>query len=315
MNIFLHFLRIAFIFSAVAFVVSMFSFNNWAGELFVSFSMLHFLSTIVFVVLYSIFKKRQWMFLALGLMVLQGIFVYQSLHSGAKAQEPAEQASLGVFQYNVYYRNAHCSDIAAWLISHHQDHDILLLQEIQPYMMSDFKKLKAFYPYMVLVNGKNDFGQLFFSKKVIKHHTIHSVRNSGAKFMKAVVETDGGQEMTVFAIHTTAPTSSVAFHRRNQELRTLQAQLKDTAGTKIVIGDLNVTPFSDHFKNCIKEANLNFAVIEHGKNTWASFLPAWVRTTIDHCLVSADIQVVDRQIGPNLGSDHLPVMTRIAFKR
>jgi endonuclease/exonuclease/phosphatase (EEP) superfamily protein YafD len=34
---------------------------------------------------------------------------------------------------------------------------------------------------------------------------------------------------------------------------------------------------------------------------------------IDLALVSANVRVVERCAGPDLGSDHLPVLTRIAY--
>ena len=34
---------------------------------------------------------------------------------------------------------------------------------------------------------------------------------------------------------------------------------------------------------------------------------------IDHCLVSPDVRVVGRRVGPHIGSDHLPVIVELQF--
>ena len=40
---------------------------------------------------------------------------------------------------------------------------------------------------------------------------------------------------------------------------------------------------------------------------------ALVRIPIDHVLVSCDVGVHDREIGPDVGSDHLPVVVDLVF--
>jgi len=46
--------------------------------------------------------------------------------------------------------------------------------------------------------------------------------------------------------------------------------------------------------------------------SWPASLPAALRIPIDHCLVSPGIAVVGRQLGPQVGSHHLPVIVDLA---
>jgi endonuclease/exonuclease/phosphatase (EEP) superfamily protein YafD len=40
---------------------------------------------------------------------------------------------------------------------------------------------------------------------------------------------------------------------------------------------------------------------------------AVLRIPIDHCLVSPSVAIVDRRVGPPVGSDHLPVFVDFAI--
>jgi hypothetical protein len=70
----------------------------------------------------------------------------------------------------------------------------------------------------------------------------------------------------------------------------------------ILLGDLNVTPWSPHFRQLLQQTGL----------------PAQVpplRIPLDHCLVSPAFQVIERRVGPRLGSDHLPLIVTLATGR
>jgi len=40
-----------------------------------------------------------------------------------------------------------------------------------------------------------------------------------------------------------------------------------------------------------------------------------LRVPIDHCLVSSELAVVNHEVGPDLGSDHFPVLVTLACRR
>ena len=48
-------------------------------------------------------------------------------------------------------------------------------------------------------------------------------------------------------------------------------------------------------------------------SSWpAEYCPLGI--TIDHCLVSPDIEVKQRLVGPDVGSDHLPVIVDLLLE-
>ena len=83
---------------------------------------------------------------------------------------------------------------------------------------------------------------------------------------------------------------------------------------KILIGDLNTTPYSPYFSQLLKDSGLlNSMQGLRILGTWPADLPFFLRIPIDHLLVSKNIQVVKQEICPHVGSDHLPILTSISI--
>lgn len=84
-------------------------------------------------------------------------------------------------------------------------------------------------------------------------------------------------------------------------------------GRAIVVGDLNLTPWSPRFAALLDRAGLHDTA--RGRRlsaTWGSRLP-FVGLMIDHVLAGRAVAAVDSRVGPDLGSDHLPVVADLAM--
>ncbi len=82
----------------------------------------------------------------------------------------------------------------------------------------------------------------------------------------------------------------------------------------MVLGDFNTTPWNYYFQKFLKESGLRDSSQGFGPQpTWPNF-SRLLSIPIDHCLHSAEIVIVGRQIGPDVGSDHYPVIVDYALK-
>jgi endonuclease/exonuclease/phosphatase (EEP) superfamily protein YafD len=81
----------------------------------------------------------------------------------------------------------------------------------------------------------------------------------------------------------------------------------------IVAGDLNATPWSHGFRQLVRLRGLCDSAVGRGvQATWNAH--RWVpRIPIDHVVVSPEVRVMDRRVGPDVGSDHLPVEATLAI--
>jgi endonuclease/exonuclease/phosphatase (EEP) superfamily protein YafD len=85
-------------------------------------------------------------------------------------------------------------------------------------------------------------------------------------------------------------------------------------GARILAGDLNVTSWSPFFKDWLRESGLHDSRLGFGvQATWPTTSPLFL-IPLDHVLVSPDIQVMQRQVGADVGSDHRPVLIDFTFK-
>jgi len=102
---------------------------------------------------------------------------------------------------------------------------------------------------------------------------------------------------------------------RNDELNSLVAFSKAQQGPLIVAGDFNLTPWSEYFRRAIVDADMHDAALGFGlARSWpAQFAPVGMR--IDHCWLSPHWRSVAADIGPELGSDHLPLVADLQLLR
>ncbi len=126
-----------------------------------------------------------------------------------------------------------------------------------------------------------------------------------------------GAPLRLFGIHASQPTSSSGWSRNNGELHAVVTAVGPHPTRTIVVGDFNATPWSYAFLRFVANADLHDTRIGFGNHpTWpAGFLTNAsagladvLRIPIDHCLVSRDIGVVERRVGPYCGDPHLPVL-------
>ncbi|MFM8401577.1 MAG: endonuclease/exonuclease/phosphatase family protein, partial [Pirellula sp.] len=109
----------------------------------------------------------------------------------------------------------------------------------------------------------------------------------------------------LLGVHTASPNEHGRFRVRDQQLADIAKWVKQSDGESIVLGDMNITPWSDAFKELLSSTNLVDSRRYRGYfATWPCGLGI-VGIPIDHALVSPGLKILDRHCGfPTLDSDH-----------
>jgi endonuclease/exonuclease/phosphatase (EEP) superfamily protein YafD len=116
--------------------------------------------------------------------------------------------------------------------------------------------------------------------------------------------------VTVIGIHPLAPVNEVDATLRNDQLAWAADRARSRSGEAIIIGDFNATPWSHIFRTAFIDAGLFNALTGSGPEaTWRAG-SVW-QLPIDNAVHTDRLGVVSREVGPDLGSDHRPIIIEI----
>jgi endonuclease/exonuclease/phosphatase (EEP) superfamily protein YafD len=185
--------------------------------------------------------------------------------------------------------------------------DFMVLLEINQRWLAALQELRALYPYSRAALRDDNFGMALLSRMPFDHGEINHIGNAGVPSIVARFAING-QSLTVIGTHPLPPAGRSYAELRNLQLAALAHAVQSHERPVMVLGDLNITSWSPFFQDLLRAAGLRDSRIGFGiQPTWPTGLPHfWV--PIDHCLVSEEVVVHDRRIGPSVGSDHYPVV-------
>jgi len=119
----------------------------------------------------------------------------------------------------------------------------------------------------------------------------------------------------VTAVHLLWPLTPMAAGQRNRQMAALGAALAGCRGSCVTVGDFNVTRWSPHFQQLLRDSRMrDCARGLFVPQTWPSW-PVPLRIRIDQCLVNGGAEVAGVATGPDLGSDHLPTINDLRIAR
>ena len=187
------------------------------------------------------------------------------------------------------------------------DPDFLVLEEISEEWIEKLQNLRQSHPYNIIHTREDNFGIGLFSKHPLQEKGIVYIGNAFVPSVIATVEVQG-QMLTIFGTHPPPPGSPQSTAWRDDQLASIPEYLKAYPGPLLLLGDLNISPWSCHFPRLLEKTGLRDSAQGRGFSpTWPAGLPfLWI--PIDHCFYSTGIEIKERQVGPNVGSDHYPLI-------
>ncbi len=186
--------------------------------------------------------------------------------------------------------------------------DFMILVEVNQAWINNLQKMQTHYPFsIILPDREGRSGIALLSRIPLESGEVGHYGEAKLPTVVARFEIDG-QLLTVIGTHALAPWGPVRSEYRNQHLAALAQIVGSQKGSVVVLGDLNTTSWSPFFRDLLRKTGLRDSRKGFGlQPTWPTgFPPLWI--PIDHCLVSSRVVVHDRRIGPQVGSDHYPVV-------
>lgn len=129
----------------------------------------------------------------------------------------------------------------------------------------------------------------------------------------------GKAPLHLVVIHPDSPRTEARWQNKRRyfdEVDTVLDALKAENGDNILaIGDWNSAPWSARFQETLERNGLKTAYPDGWPQTTRFFFDYrlhWILgAPVDQFAVSRDLQVVDVSLGPNIGSDHLPLVVEL----
>jgi endonuclease/exonuclease/phosphatase (EEP) superfamily protein YafD len=229
----------------------------------------------------------------------------------APAQAAAEAQVLRAMLLNVHTELGDPERVKALIIA--VDPDLLVLQEINAAWMTDLVWLEDVYPHIITEPREDNFGIGFYTKIPLMEGQVTFIGEAEVPSVVATLRIPQS-DLRVIATHPLPPSSRKYAHWRNQQLEEL-AEVVQSPLPVLLLGDLNVTPWSYNFRRLLAESGLRDSARGYGvQPTWPTHIPL-LRIPIDHCLHSEGIVIRDRALGENVSSDHFPLIVDFAVPR
>ena len=214
---------------------------------------------------------------------------------------------------NLYYRNR---DYGSFVDAVRRERpDAIVLQELTDKWWAGVSELRHEFPHHYAIPRKGGSGIGILSRYPLEHAELLGFDDSLQPGIVARLDVEG-TPLTVLAIHPPTPLRAAKLAFRNKQLVESAARMRETEGAKVLIGDLNTSPWSPYFLDLVRESGLRDARAGSGVwPTWPAPLPPFMKIPIDHCLVGEGVRVDRIRAGEWLGSDHLPLVVDVAIAR
>lgn len=206
---------------------------------------------------------------------------------------------------NLLRRNDRIDLVEAFL--RETDPDLVVFLEVTPAWEIALKQLEPLLPYSFVVAKDGYTGISVSSREPFSSIEFHSLGFQDWPSVVAQIELEG-QLLTFIGAHPAPPVGPIAIRFRNEHLTELARITAAQSGPLILLGDLNTTSWSPSFHDLVTTTGLLESRFGFGVQPSYPVGSVLWKVPIDHVLHSPEIIVVDRQLGPELGSDHYPVV-------
>lgn len=285
--------------------------THWFAELFTHFAPHYAAAGLALAAALLMLRSFAWAVLPGTLAAVHAfsVFPWSDAHGA-----PAAVDDISIVQFNVRFDHEDPARVTQWLRS--RDADVIVLLEVGPQWVPALAALRDAYPHQALQPLDSPFGVAVLSRIAPESIAVLTAPDDPYPYARVDLRMPRtGTPVRVFGVHPPPPVSGELAGARNAQLNRLAAlAVNETQRATIVAGDFNATPWSPLYRSLLARGLKDGRPQIGAQNTWPAAPGAGVwGLAIDHTLVAGNAWIVRREVGPDLGSDHLPVRTQIAF--
>jgi endonuclease/exonuclease/phosphatase (EEP) superfamily protein YafD len=191
------------------------------------------------------------------------------------------------------------------------DPDVVGLTELTPAWTRGLANGLERFSGRGIAPARGAYGIGLYSRLPLASISIQRFPPDGPPSVVATLPLDGRRVHLVLT-HVHTPFAGRIHTRQLHELGKEGAKL----GSRLALcGDFNDVPWSAAMRSLMREAGLDGTHVGYGLDgTWPAG-SALLRIPIDNCFIGEGLSLVRRSVGPNVGSDHLPLIIDLSGSR
>ena len=284
---------------------------GWLLELTAHFRLQLAVALTVLALVAGLGGRLRWAVGAGGLAAINALLVLGAARPNAVGTVPPAAPRLRVVSLNVHSANTR-SDLVRELVGRVQP-DVVVLLEVNAHWLAELEPLRREYPHVLADPREDNFGLALFARIAPQSAELVNLGDAGVPSVVADFSF-GERSLRMLGTHPLPPGSPAYAWARNDQLQAMAAWCRRQSLPVTVLGDLNVTPWSPHFRDLLRDGGLR-----HERPGWDLGIswPAtqpWFGLPLDHCLTGPAVGVVHREILGGVGSDHWPLLVELVWK-
>jgi endonuclease/exonuclease/phosphatase (EEP) superfamily protein YafD len=281
----------------------------WPCVLFEHFRVQYVECGLIIVVAGAALRLRGYFDIALIATLLNALPVASDQTTGQRPL-PQNGARVRVLVLNVHTENKSYDQVRRLVAD--ENPDVVGLVEVDQRWIDEIAPALAEYSGRIEAPRPDNFGIALYARGEVAGST-ESLATPVPTVVAAVrlAET----QLDVIVTHPLPPMNGAALEQQRAQLDAVAARVRIAERPVLVMGDFNATPWSRPFRRFQRASGL--CDTRCGFGIQASF-PAssrFLRIPIDHVLVGCSIGVLERRVGRDVGSDHLPVIVDLVVPR
>ncbi|MGZ5410730.1 MAG: endonuclease/exonuclease/phosphatase family protein [Aeromicrobium sp.] len=245
----------------------------------------------------------------IGLLAAVNLALVVPLYIGPSRPETGE---LRIVSFNVLASNRRFAEVVDFIRA--SDADVVVLHEVTSRWEEAIEEAAAaFEDWPYEITEARARGDLFGSMVLVEPGAMVESFGFGLTDPRAIeILLPGG--VALLAIHPLSPSTEFRARQNDRQLLFATDWAAAQDGPAIVVGDFNATPWSFPFRRLMSSTDLSNSVRGFGLElSYPADGNPLIRVPIDHLLVSDGLAVVDRRLGPAMGSDHFPLTVDLAL--
>jgi|CXWL01.1.fsa_nt_gi endonuclease/exonuclease/phosphatase (EEP) superfamily protein YafD len=262
----------------------------------------------------SVVRKLEWHPWTLGTLLivwLANACVLVSANGPVPVAAPTSSAGLKVLVVNIHLGNTDPSALLALI--EQEAPDVVGILELTPDMSAKLTSLDDQYPHSQREPRDDPFGIAVWWRAADRSVEQISSPPLGFPSLRLTLILDG-KPLNIWMTHPCPPMGAQMHAWRAQQLQELAARIAAMPGEHVLAGDLNASPWSIAYR----ELRTTTGMLDAGgaslpRPTWhGGGTLGWLfAVPIDYALVTPGLSVSEYRIGPDIGSDHRPLIVHI----